>query len=428
MTASRPAGLPCFLLLVASALAACSPFRELRSDLEAYGELSVVRGDVKVSGWQGLPIVVVALAIPDDSAEPLTLVDVFNEQAPGRYWFRARPGTYRVGAFEDQDRDGKFDDGERGTLSRELEVKPKSKVEGPELVVAKPFRRSHSAIGQLELRDQTFASGEVVPLSDARFSRSLAGKGMWQPLKFAAENRPGVYFLQPYDPAKVPVLFIPGMSGYPQQFARLIERLDGTRFQPWVFLYPSGMPIQTMSSFLVRIIKRIQATHQFGSLCVVAHSMGSLVARSFVGQYEAELPEHPIRTLVTIAGPFTGIPFASWGLRMSPSVVPSWYDISPDSEFLAKLYRKPLSERVEYHLLFAFDDSGDSDSVVYMLSQLRSEAQGEAELVRGYRATHVGALRSDALAAQVLRALDRGAGNTSLALAAPRPPEPKVIH
>ena len=188
------------------------------------------------------------------------------------------------------------------------------------------------------------------------------------------------------------------------------------------------MPIQTMSSFLVRIIKRIQATHQFGSLCVVAHSMGSLVARSFVGQYEAELPEHPIRTLVTIAGPFTGIPFASWGLRMSPSVVPSWYDISPDSEFLAKLYRKPLSERVEYHLLFAFDDSGDSDSVVYLLSQLRSEAQGEAELVRGYRATHVGALRSDALAAQVLRALDRGAGNTSLALAAPRPPEPKVIH
>ncbi len=55
------------------------------------------------------------------------------------------------------------------------------------------------------------------------------------------------------------------------------------------------------------------------------------------------------------------------------------------------------------------------------MSQLRDEAQAEAEVVRGYRASHRNILEFDAPAAQVLNALDRCRGETEAPRIAPRP-------
>jgi hypothetical protein len=106
---------------------------------------------------------------------------------------------------------------------------------------------------------------------------------------------------------------------------------------------------------------------------------------------------------------------------MAPAVVPSWYDIAPGSEYLNSLYETPLKPHVEYHLLFGYDKSGESDGVVPITSELRDAAQAEAEVVRGYRASHREILEFDAPAAQVLRALDRCRGDTEIPRVAPRP-------
>jgi hypothetical protein len=117
---------------------------------------------------------------------------------------------------------------------------------------------------------------------------------------------------------------------------------------------------------------------------------------------------------------------AGFGVKMAPAVVPVWYDLDPTSDFLADLYKTPLPNEIEYHLIFGFDERGASDGVVPITSQLRGQAQNEAEMVQGFRATHAGMLHSDASAAQMLAMLDRCRGDGG-PLVAPRPPEPQVV-
>jgi pimeloyl-ACP methyl ester carboxylesterase len=406
----------------------CANFRHLGTDLDALEKATLVKGTVEVREDTGKTVVVVVARIPEDPAEPIDVRQVFNTHKPGPYALRMEPGRYWFGAFEDANNDSRFQDGERGVMTKEFKVVANREMKGPELVIEKPFFRPKDLTERPSITTFRFANGEVLPLDDARFGQEPARKGLWQPLLYARDNQPGIYFLQPYDPARVPVIFVHGMSGYPQEFKSLIKALDKDRLQPWVFAYPSGYELKAIGQLLHDLVSGLTERYALPSLCVVAHSMGGLVARQFLKIHEAERPEHAVKTLVTINSPLGGMPSASWGVRMAPQVVPSWYDIAPGSSFLEELYEKPLSERIEYHMLFAFDDGGESDGVVALLSQLRVEAQAEAEQVRGYRATHVGSLKAEAVTAQVMRALDRCAGKKELSMVATRPAETSVAR
>lgn len=409
-------------------VAACANFRHLGTDLDALEETAVVKGTVEVKDETGKAVVVVVARIPDDPAEPIDVRQAFNTHKPGPYTLRMAPGRYWFGAYEDANDDSRFQDGERGVMTKEVKIPSRGEVKGPELVIEKPFHRPKDLTERPSITSFRFAAGDQLPLDDERFGQEPARKGLWQPLLYARDNQPGIYFLEAYDPERVPVIFVHGMSGYPQEFKSLIKGLDKDRLQPWVFMYPSGYELKTVAKLLDDLVTRLTERYALQSICVVAHSMGGLVSRQFLKMHEEARPEHAIKTFVTINSPLGGMPSASWGVRMAPQVVPSWYDISPESQFLQDLYEKPLSDRIEYHMLFAFDDSGESDGVVGLLSQLRVEAQAEAEQVRGYRATHTGSLKAEAVNAQVQRALDRCAGNKDLSMAAPRPTENSVAR
>ncbi len=189
-------------------------------------------------------------------------------------------------------------------------------------------------------------------LSDPRFGAEPAKKGLWEPASYALENRPGLYMLEPYDPGRTPVLFVHGMGGYPQEFKTLIGRLDTRRFQPWVFLYPSGYKLSDVAEFLHQTFVELESIHKIERTCVVAHSMGGLVSRGFLGFHLASPNDQSVRTLVTLASPLNGMPSARLGVKMAPAVVPAWYDIAPGSEYLNSLYETPLNPHVEYYLLF----------------------------------------------------------------------------
>ncbi|MEL6189855.1 MAG: hypothetical protein AAFU79_34970, partial [Myxococcota bacterium] len=77
------------------------------------------------------------------------------------------------------------------------------------------------------------------------------------------------------------------------------------------------------------------------------------------------------------------------------------------SDFLETLYEPPLPDDIEYHLLFAYEETGGSDGTVPITRQLHDPAQEQADVVRGYVATHVGILENEAAAAQVYAALER---------------------
>jgi pimeloyl-ACP methyl ester carboxylesterase len=214
----------------------------------------------------------------------------------------------------------------------------------------------------------------------------------------------GLFFLDEYDPLRVPVLFIHGMSGTARDFAAIIERLDRDQYQPWVAQYPSALPLQIVGGRIAKALVELHARYRFPRACVIAHSMGGLVAREVVRTLPSDVP---VRGLATIASPLGGVHSATAGVRWSPAVVPSWRDIAPGSPFLRGLYEPSLPRAVPYYLLFAFSEGESSDGVVEIASQLRSEAQEEAEVIRGFAGTHTGVLESEDVQRVLSRFLNR---------------------
>ena len=97
---------------------------------------------------------------------------------------------------------------------------------------------------------QLTVTGDVISLADARFTQQNAESGLWRPFDFVQNSWAGIYFLEPYDAKKVPVLFVHGINGTPASFDYLIEHLDSTRFQPWVYYYPSGLHLAGIANHL----------------------------------------------------------------------------------------------------------------------------------------------------------------------------------
>ncbi len=231
-------GLALLIVLLASTSSGCM-FGKLRKDkkiLETWGN---VRGSVDATNWDGLPIIIVAGRFPIDSNH-IVLGDPKTLRGPQDFSLQLEAGNYIIGAFEDPNHNARHDDGERGVLSKMIEVSGSDTVEGIDLLISEVFEREQFD-DYVILHEQPFSQGDVVPLSDPRFSAEPAAKGLWRPVSYALENRPGVYLLEPYDPKRTPVLFVHGMGGYPQEFETLIGRLDTRRFQPWVFAYPSAV-------------------------------------------------------------------------------------------------------------------------------------------------------------------------------------------
>jgi len=305
-------------------------------------------------------------------------------ERPGAWYARLAPGCYAVGAFEDLDRDYRYrDEPALAPLHSDLLVALAAgeRREGIALAIPHDGRFGVDALDPvarqartLEVRsheDQTFASldavavnGAVASLADPRFGEQSGRLGFFDVHEFAWRLGPGIYFLEPYDAAKVPVLFVHGAMGFPQNFDALIAGLDRTRFQPWIFFYPSGARLEAVAHFLAEQVARLELRHGFARMAVVAHSMGGLVARAFILAYHERARRDPIELFVSYATPWGGVAAAEQGVERSPVVVPSWRDVVPGSSFLRGLFfedperarPRRLPEQVAHELIFGVLD------------------------------------------------------------------------
>ena len=104
----------------------------------------------------------------------------------------------------------------------------------------------------------------------------------------------GVYMIHPYDPNKIPVLFIHGLISSPISWQNLVNDLCADpkileHYQPWFFLYPTGQPALESAA---QLREDLQATQRLFDpkgtatasrhVVVVAHSMGGLLAHTLV--------------------------------------------------------------------------------------------------------------------------------------------------
>jgi pimeloyl-ACP methyl ester carboxylesterase len=126
-------------------------------------------------------------------------------------------------------------------------------------------------------------------------ARKVAGSSL---ASFMSPDNPrfatGIYLIHPYDPNKIPLLFVHGLLGTPLSWQNLTNDLCSDpkileHYQPWFFFYPTGQPVLESSAQLREDLQATQrlfdpsgtavASHH---VVVVAHSMGGLLAHTLV--------------------------------------------------------------------------------------------------------------------------------------------------
>ena len=257
-------------------------------------------------------------------------------------------------------------------------------------------------------------AGAVVSLDDERFAAENGSRGFWEPLEFFKEFGGNIYFLEKYDPDKIPILFIHGAAGTPTGWAYLIKNLDRKRFQPWLFYYPTGVRLKSMAYLLFWKLYNLQMKYKFDTLYITAHSMGGLVARSFIMDYGRALPS--IKLFIALSTPWGGDRMAEYGVKQSPAVIPSWIDMQPEGEFLQSLYRNKMPASVSFYMFSGHRGSrnpfaSNNDGTITLASIMDWRPQSEARMNYVFNEDHTSILNSPAVAEQyntIINALAQG--------------------
>jgi pimeloyl-ACP methyl ester carboxylesterase len=384
-------------------------FMRLSQDLkqietkEAY-----IRGRVSYQADQNAPVLLMLITVDGTQKQ---VVDFSVMESPGLYAFFVPRGTYYVAGFIDLNKNMRGDYGEiygvYGAPDPVVVDKP-GMINGIDLTLDRVMREgevdlaswSHIQLEESSASTYISAAGVVADLDNSYFTPQYAEKGLWEPYATLKEVGIGLFFLEDYDPDKIPVLFVYGASGHAQNWRVLFDEMDRQRFQPWFFNYPSGLDLKFIGTALEGAIQLLHERYRFDVLFIVAHSMGGLVARHAILQNIYEDQQDYIRLFITISTPWGGHRAAAQGVKYAPAVVPSWRDMAPDSDFLAHLYSRPLPPDVPYYLFFSYGGrSGmmdeNNDGAVTLESQLDYRVQRHAEGLFGFDEDHVKVLFSE---------------------------------
>jgi pimeloyl-ACP methyl ester carboxylesterase len=269
-------------------------------------------------------------------------------------------------------------------------------------------------------RKPSTSAGTLANLNDLVFSAENGLSGFWTPLEFFKRAGCNIYFLEPYDAKKTPILFVHGAAGSPHDWLYFINNIDRSRYQPWIFYYPSGARLDTISFLLRTKLYELYRKYQFESLYVVAHSMGGLVARSAI--IEKDNFHDTLKLFVSISTPWGGEQRAKTGVENSPAVIPSWKDVVPDSDFIKRMFATKIDPSIHYYLFFGHKGGGslfrpNNDNTVTLESMLDLRAQADALKVAGLNEDHVSILSSPEMMAQfksILAHTEKNMGKTYL--------------
>jgi pimeloyl-ACP methyl ester carboxylesterase len=392
-----------------------------KKDLVVRNETVRISGVVTSAKPTTKPLCVALYAeTPSGQRKKLTACQVVYKD--GTFSFQPKAGDYYLFAFEDANEDGTFQFTERVGWHGEpslFSARPGEILDTFKLALRPPEQARKelpllytNGLSQVEMRIENRHVGTVTSLSDPRFDPETGVLGMWEPATFFERYGGGLFFLQPYEEGKTPVLFFHGVGGTPRNFESLISKLDRSRFQPWIVHYPSGIRLTLLADYFAKLINEVKIHHKTPRIIIVAHSMGGLVARGAINRLTADGKTF-VPLFVSISSPWQGHPGAGAGVEHSPVILPCWFDMSPGSPYLDALQKTPLPLTTSYYLLFgyrggraAFAD-GNTDGTLPISSMLDLGMQESAVNVFGFNENHVSILHSTDVSARLNRILEK---------------------
>jgi pimeloyl-ACP methyl ester carboxylesterase len=107
----------------------------------------------------------------------------------------------------------------------------------------------------------------------------------------ASKQNVGLFMIEPYQPGKIPVVFVHGLLSDPYTWANIANELRADpelvdRYQIWGFEYATGEPFLSSAATLRRQLREVQSRLDptgsdpaLSQMVLVGHSMGGLIAK-----------------------------------------------------------------------------------------------------------------------------------------------------
>ncbi len=102
--------------------------------------------------------------------------------------------------------------------------------------------------------------------------------GMLSPEKYLEKE--GFFLVQPYDPKKIPIVFVHGLMSDPQMWIPVMAAIESDptlrgKFQFWVFAYPTGDPIAYSALKLRQALASVYRVYpRTRDMVIINHSLG----------------------------------------------------------------------------------------------------------------------------------------------------------
>lgn len=393
----------CLVLASCTILASGCAFMKLKKEVAEIESTVGLSGEITLPTPDHKPVVVM---LYEEQNNKKGFVDYNILKNDNLFLFFVKTGKYYVIAFEDQNNNLKHDEGEYFGIYGRPDPIQILKIKG---VDRADIRLDKTSGFPIEFPDELpmgssvsntrVATGKITSLDNEAFSERNAKMGYWEPLSFLKAVGFGIYFLEPYTPRKIPILFVHGASGTPHNWTYFADKIDRSQFQPWFFHYPSGIQLGKVSNALNKLVKRLHNKYQFDRLFVTAHSMGGLVSRGFIIRNVFNDDNDYIKLFVSISSPFGGLEVAEKGVKRAPTAIPSWYDMVPNSPYIKSIFNKQLHEKMGCYLFFSHKGNAslfmdNNDGSVTLRSQLDPRAQDDAIRIFGFDEGHVSILSS----------------------------------
>jgi pimeloyl-ACP methyl ester carboxylesterase len=166
------------------------------------------------------------------------------------------------------------------------------------LALRRPAKQATSTV---EGKTRSLAANFSAPISYYKPPSNLALRGLIG--GFEATHYPtgiGLYFLQPYDPDRIPLVFVHGLFSTPWTWVQTINGLQADpeirkHYQFWVFAYPTGYPILYSALRLREELARVdQAYPNHKPYVMVGHSMGGMLTHDQVVTLTREMWEKAV--------------------------------------------------------------------------------------------------------------------------------------
>jgi pimeloyl-ACP methyl ester carboxylesterase len=154
------------------------------------------------------------------------------------------------------------------------------------LALRRPAKKPTTTV---EGKTRPLAANFSAPISYYKPPSNLALRGLIG--GFEATHYPariGLYFLQPYDPDRIPLIFVHGLFSTPFTWVQTINGLQADpeirkHYQFWVFAYPTGYPILYSALRLREELARVDQVYpSHKPYVVVGHSMGGMLTHDQV--------------------------------------------------------------------------------------------------------------------------------------------------